>query len=300
MAPSGSAQAGRVVGVADPDQRWPRGPPRGRRARPSPSPPSAGRRGTAMTRPPRCSAWTRYIGVGRGRDHGGLARGQEGLRAHVEDLVGAGARDDLVGRDAVDGRGGLDEVPVVAGRVLRQAGLEPALGAAGGRARSRRGGRGVEVEAQHLLDGDAEALRDALVRGLPAVRGGIRRGRHRERARAHRASSRCDVVGEAHLHRVAVRQEALGLGQGADRGSQRRQPLARDPLHLVELAEASRPRAARRRGRGRRSAARGWRPRRSRRPTPGDQRPTKIEPALRMRATAPSRSSTSTDRCSGP
>ena len=48
-------------------------------------------------------------GVGRGRDHRGLARGQERLGAHVEDLVGAGARDELVGRDAVDGRGGLHE-----------------------------------------------------------------------------------------------------------------------------------------------------------------------------------------------
>ncbi len=79
------------------------------------------RRGTAMTSPPRCSAWTRYIGVGRDRDDRRLARGQERLRAHVEDLVRAGAGHDLVERDPVAGRGGLDEPAVVAGRVLREA-----------------------------------------------------------------------------------------------------------------------------------------------------------------------------------
>ena len=70
-------------------------------------------RGTAMTRAAALLGMDPVHGVGRGRDHGGLARGQERLGAHVEDLVGAGARDELVGRDAVDGRGRLDEAPVV-------------------------------------------------------------------------------------------------------------------------------------------------------------------------------------------
>ena len=78
------------------------------------------------------------------------------------------------------------------------------------------------------------------------------------------------------------------------------QALARDPLDLAELAErldGERPAGAREPARRQDVVgARGV----VARATPGDQRPTKIEPALRIRATAASASATSIERCSGP
>ena len=63
-------------------------------------------------------------GVRRGGDDGGATGGQVGLRHDVEDLVGTGPDEDLVGRDAVARRRRLGQPSVVGGRVLGHPGLE--------------------------------------------------------------------------------------------------------------------------------------------------------------------------------
>ena len=97
-----------------------------------------------------------------------LARGEERLGDQVEDLVGAGADQELVGADAVAGGCRRDEPAVVRRRVLGERRVEPAgREELSGEGRRRR--RRVQVEADDRPEIDAVARRDLLVGRLPGV-----------------------------------------------------------------------------------------------------------------------------------
>ena len=125
--------------------------------------------------------------------------------------------------------------------------------------------------------------------------------RHGERARAHRAvlrGRRRPSKRTSTASRWASRPSASARVRIV--GPQRREPLARDPLHLVELAERLDGERAAGAGEaaGRQDVvrARGVVAGRLRRPAADEDR-AGVADARRRRA---SRSATSTDRCSGP
>ena len=123
--PVGLGQAGRVVRAAQPDElRVARGlarPRRGRgRSRVGAEPGhEEGGRATLLGDDP-------VHRVRRRRDDRETARREERLADEVEDLVRAGADEQLVRIDAVDAGGGLDQPPVVGRRVLGQRRVEGA------------------------------------------------------------------------------------------------------------------------------------------------------------------------------
>ncbi len=162
--------------------RWPRASRPGSSAQPA----SAPRRGTGTTDAARCSVRTRYMAyVGYGHD-GPIAGHDAGLGDDVEDLVGSGRDQQLVGPDPVAGGGGRDQASVIAWRILGQRRLETP-GRQQALDHGRRGGRGVEVEPDDRGGVDAIALRHGLVRRLPRIGRGRVRWAERDRRRAHRS-----------------------------------------------------------------------------------------------------------------
>ena len=202
--------------------------------------------------------------VGRDRDDGAATARDEGLGDDVEDLVGAGADDELARVDAVAGGGRLDQAAVVGRRVFGEGRLEPPGGQQAVHER-RRGGGGVQVEADDRGRVDAVPGGDLLVGRLPRVRrrGGRRGERHR--GRAHRGiGSSSNRISTA--SRWASRPSASASVPIVSRIDG--EAVAIDPLDLAELAVRLDRQRRRTRGQGRRSAGRGWRPWRSRRPIP--------------------------------
>ena len=160
---------------------------------------------------------------------------EERLGDDVEDLVGPGPDHELVGADPIARAGRSTEQPVVGRRVLGQRDLE----APGGHARAGEVGRrrrGVEVEADDVLDREAVPRRDLLVGRLPAC---MRKAG--SASRTSPASGSRVRPGPGHLRAspiaaLAVVEPRRDPRDGASRGARTGQP--RD-LRVVQPARAS-------------------------------------------------------------
>ena len=171
----GLGEAGRVVRAAQPDDA---APARSRADRVDVERPALGGRSPRDGDDLGAALFGEHAvhRIGRRRQHGPGTFGEERLGDQVEDFVRAGAHEQLVGADAVAGGCRFGEPAVIRGRVLRERRIELAR-----RQQAidegRRGGGGVEVEADDRVDRHAVALGDLLVRCLPRVGGRAGLGR---------------------------------------------------------------------------------------------------------------------------